>query len=92
VIELETLLSCAKGELAAKEREADVLSLELADATTEAERWQEKHEHLEQEIADEAAERPAIPYADWYYMLHPRAGGEPDLRVIHATRHDRIIA
>ena len=68
------------------------LRAELKEAEDNARSWRYQYEDLEQEIEREAAERPAIPYAEWYSMLHPTPGSNPDLAVLARTKNTRIIA
>ena len=82
---LETQLACA-------EQEINEACLDLAEAMEKLEHEQARYAALEAEIVAVAAARPAIPFAEWYYTVHPKLGGNPDLQALLATVHDRIIA
>ena len=85
VIELETQLAC-------KEQGTNEACLDLQEALEKLEHEQERHAALEEEIKAVAAARPAIPFAEWYYTVHPKLGGNQDLQALLASAHDRIIA
>ena|SRR5215469_3951389 len=92
VIELETLLTCAREAEADAVRDRDEAVKQLHDVEYERDGWELKYEVLADEVAQEAASRPAIPYAEWYEAVHPRKGGNPDLRAMEELSSFRIQA
>ena len=92
LIELEAVHESDQEKLAEVADELRIMTVERDEALDQSDHWQECYDNLAQEIKDEADARPAIPYAEWYRMIHPVTGGNPDLNAIAATEHMRIIA
>lgn len=91
VVELQVKLQVAEG-LA---DEAKALTSEADDIAAAESKDRIKAEAMVEEIREEherfLAERPTIPFDEWYRMLHPKPGGEPDLQAVRYSEHVRII-
>ena len=92
VIELEAIHADDEEKLADLKEELRILDDERSQVQDQCDLLQAQYRDLEQAIEEEAASRPAIPYAEWYRMIHPVPGGNPDLRALDTTAHVRILA